>query len=177
MKKLSPLSKPTIFLHWGVAILFISVFALGIYIADFAEAPAKFTYMGWHKSLGLVVLIFAIVRIVWRIKEGMPSTASAMPKWQTIMAHLTHTVLLLATLAMPLSGFIMSYAGGRAISFFDFELLSAPDKTPWLADVGSFIHHSSVLLISVVLVLHIAAALKHQFIDKDRMLSRMLGKL
>ncbi|WP_251603831.1 cytochrome b [Pseudoalteromonas sp. NCCP-2140] len=66
--------------------------------------------------------------------------------------------------------------GGRAISFFEFELLSAPEKTPWLADAGSFVHHSSVLIIVVILALHIAAALKHQFVDKDGMLSRMLGK-
>ena len=176
MSKVAALSKPTILLHWTVAILFIGVFAMGIYVADFAEPPAKFTYMGWHKSMGLVVLVFAIARLIWRIKEGALPATSDMPKWQTVIAHLTHGLLLLATLAMPLSGFIMSYAGGRAISFFEFELLSAPEKTPWLADAGSFVHHSSVLIIVVILALHIAAALKHQFVDKDGMLSRMLGK-
>ncbi len=176
MSKVAKPSKPTILFHWSVAILFISVFALGVYIADFAQPPAKFTYMDWHKSLGLVVLVLAIARLIWRIKEGTLPATSVMPKWQTVIAHLTHGFLLLATLAMPLSGLIMSYAGGRAIKFFGVELLSAPEKTPWLSDAGSFIHHSSVLIITIILALHIAAALKHQFIDKDKILSRMLGK-
>ncbi len=60
MSKIAALSKPTILLHWTVAILFIGVFAMGIYVADFAEPPAKFTYMGWHKSMGLVVLVLPL---------------------------------------------------------------------------------------------------------------------
>ncbi|MEZ9938380.1 cytochrome b, partial [Vibrio breoganii] len=70
----------------------------------------------------------------------------------------------------------MSAAGGRAVDVFGWVIINEGEKIEWLQQVGSTIHHSAVNIIVAVLVLHIAGALKHQFIDKDGTISRMLGK-
>ncbi|RKF20000.1 cytochrome b [Alginatibacterium sediminis] len=171
------LSKPTIALHWLTALTFLAVLGMGLYISDLPRTPEKFELLAIHKSLGLLVLVVAAVRVVWRLKEGKLSALSALPRWQEISASAVHGLLLVATLLMPVSGLIMNIAGGRATEFFGLVLLSGGEKSETLASIGSWIHHSSINVIIAVLVLHVLAALKHQFVDKDGMISRMLGRV
>ncbi|MDR9831268.1 cytochrome b, partial [Vibrio sp. FNV 38] len=170
------LSKPTIVLHWLVAIAFIGVFALGLYMVDLPRSPDKFELYGIHKSIGFLILFAAIVRIGWRLKEGAIPAASEMPAWQMKLGKAVHGMLMLATLAMPLSGVVMSIAGGRALEVFGLEVIAAGEKTPWLQEITSSIHELAVYVLVALFVLHGVGALKHQFIDKDGTISRMLGR-
>ncbi|RTZ16144.1 cytochrome b [Vibrio aquaticus] len=170
------LSKQTILLHWLTGLTFIAVFALGYYLEGLPRSPEKGELLGIHKSLGIIVLTFAVARLAWRLFEGQLSSVAKLTKTQELGAKAIHLFLLVTTLAMPISGIAMSYGGGRAIEVFGIELLTAGEKIEWLANAGGAVHGLSVNLIIVALLLHVGAALKHQLIDKDGTLSRMFGK-
>jgi len=170
------LTYQTITLHWVTGIIFITVFAIGMYMVDLPRSPEKGEIIGLHKSLGALVLIVALVRLVWRLKEGVIPAASPMPAWQDKVAKAVHGLLLLATLAMPVSGIAMSAGGGQTVDIFGWEIIAAGEKTPWLQELGSTVHSASVEIILIVFALHVAGAIKHQMIDKDGTIFRMLGR-
>lgn len=170
------LSKQTVIFHWLTGILFIAVFVIGLQFEGMPRGPEKGELMGLHKSLGLIVLVVALSRFVWRLKEGAIESVAVLTRAQEIAAKGVHHFLLLVTLAMPISGAVMSVAAGRALELFGIELIAAGEKTEWLQSAASFVHVNSVNLIMVILALHVLGALKHQFVDKDGTLSRMLGR-
>ncbi|MEZ8825087.1 cytochrome b [Vibrio sp. 10N.261.55.A7] len=170
------LSIPTIFLHWLTGLSFIGVLVVGLIMTEMERGPDKFELMGYHKSIGVLILVVAIIRIAWRLKEGTLSSLGTSPAWQEKIAHAVHGLLLLATLAMPISGAVMTAAGGRAVDVFGMVIISEGEKVEWLQEIGGFIHHSAVNIIIAVLVLHVLGAIKHQVIDKDGTISRMLGR-
>lgn len=170
------LSKQTVIFHWITGILFIAVFVIGLQLEGMPRGPEKGELMGLHKSLGLIVLLAALVRLVWRMKEGAIKSVAVLTRTQEIAAKSVHHFLLLVTLAMPISGAVMSVAGGRSLDLFGLELIAAGEKTEWLQSAASFIHVNSVNLIILAFALHVLGALKHQFVDKDGTLSRMLGR-
>ncbi|NOH27762.1 cytochrome b [Vibrio mediterranei] len=170
------LSKPTMVFHWLTAAFFIATLAIGLYLGDMANGPDKNELRNLHKSLGVLVMFAASLRLVWRLKEGMIGSAKQLPAWQEKSAHFVHWFLLLATIMMPLSGITMSIGGGRSVEFFGISLISAGEKIEWLQQISSTIHFSSVNIVIAILVLHVLAALKHQLVDKDGTLSRMLGR-
>ncbi|WP_070963959.1 cytochrome b [Vibrio sonorensis] len=170
------LSRQTIALHWLTALSFIAIFALGLYVVDLPRGPEKGQLIGLHKSLGTIFLFLAMIRAIWRLKEGAISPAAIAPVWQQVIAKFVQFILLIATLAMPISGIAMSVGGGRGLDIFGVDIVSTTTKTPWLQELGSTIHHSAVTIIMTVLALHIIGAIKHHLIDKDATLTRMLGR-
>ncbi|WP_026339202.1 cytochrome b [Psychromonas ossibalaenae] len=167
------LSKPTILFHWLTGGAFIFVFCLGLY-RDML--PESMNIMNNHKSLGVIVFVIAVLRLLWRFKEGAITSITKLSKVQSVAAKVVHYLLLLATIVMPLSGILMSIGGGRAISVFGLELIASGEKIEWLGSIAHSSHIASVDFIIVILFLHVAGALKHQLIDKDGTLSRMLGR-
>ncbi|WP_040890317.1 cytochrome b [Vibrio ezurae] len=170
------LSHITILMHWLTGLAFMGVFIVGLILAEMERGPDKSMLMGYHKSIGALILIVAALRIVWRLKEGKLPSLGNSPQWQEKIAHAVHGILMLATIAMPISGIVMSAAGGRAVDIFGWEIISKGEKIEWLQQIGSTIHHSAVNIIIAVFVLHVVGAIKHHVIDKDRTITRMLGK-
>ncbi|WP_261817790.1 cytochrome b [Vibrio gallicus] len=173
---ISSLSKPTILLHWAVAVSFLFTFFVGVYLVDLPRGPEKFELIGLHKSMGVLVLVVALLRIVWRLKEGKLKPASTLSALQQKAASAVHGLLLLATIAMPISGAVMSVAGGRGLDFFSVNLIAKGDKMEGLQSVAHSLHVNAPYLIYAILALHLLAVLKHHLIDKDNTLTRMLGK-
>lgn len=169
------LSKKTILLHWLTGLLFIAVLALGLYMVDLPKGPDKFELYDTHKSFGFIVLLIALVRLSWRIIEGPIASITPLPRAQEILAKSIHHLLLLGTLLMPISGLLMSIGGGRAVAVFGYELVAAGDKIEWLGSVSHSVHGIAADIIIIALALHILGGLKHQLIDKDGTISRMLG--
>jgi len=170
------LSKPTIGLHWITGLLFIGALALGLYVEDLPRTPEKFELLGLHKSLGVIVLCVALARLFWRLKEGAITSVAVLSKSQELVAKGVHHLLLLGTLLMPISGLMMSVGAGRAVKVFGLEIIAAGEKVEWLGALGGGIHGLAANVLIAVLVLHVAGALKHQLIDKDGTVSRMLGR-
>ncbi len=165
-------SKTSIALHWIVGLAFIGVFIIGAYLSDLPRGPEKMELVALHKSFGVLILLIALARVFWRIKEGAIPPASVMPAWQEKVAKAVHGLLLLATLAMPLSGIAMN----RALEVFGYTLVAAGEKVVWLQELGAAVHKTAPPIIIAIVLLHIAAVLKHHLIDKDATMARMLGR-
>ncbi|WP_442947210.1 cytochrome b [Noviherbaspirillum sp.] len=169
-------TKVAIFSHWLVALLIVSAFALGVTMVDIPGiTPTKLKYFSWHKWLGVTVLTLACLRLLWRLTHAAPAYPDNMPVWQQGAAHSLHGLLYVLMFAVPLSGYFYSLAAGVPVVYLGIvplPVLIAPD--PELKALLKEVHYwLNVVLLGSVL-LHLAAALKHQFIDRDGIFKRML---
>lgn len=162
-------------LHWGMAALLIGLLGLGIYMHDLPLSPDKLQLYAWHKWAGVSAFLLVLIRLAWRMAHRPPALPETMPKRLQLAAHVGHGVLYGLMLAIPLSGWLMSSAKGfQTVWFGILPIPDLIDKDKVLGDLLQQIHMSLNMLFIVVLVGHIAAALKHHFIDKDAILARML---
>ncbi|HHL31098.1 MAG TPA: cytochrome b [Oceanospirillales bacterium] len=169
-----------IFLHWLVGITIIGLIAVGLYMAE-NDIESLYPI---HKSIGVILFIFIVFRVIRRIRRGWPKAVGDYQQWESVLSKSVHWILIIATLMFPISGMMMSGAGGHGISVFGLELLASNFDTAGkaiplnatLAGLGHETHEILGELIIYVIGLHILAAFKHHFIDKNRSLLRMLGK-
>jgi cytochrome b561 len=167
-------TKPAIALHWLIAVLIVGAFALGWIMTDMSISPLKLRMFNWHKWVGITVLALVVVRTIWRLTHPAPLFLP-MPAWQKVAAHGLHFVLYVLMFLQPLSGWVYSNAAGYPIVYFGvihLPTLVAKDKA--LADVMRERHELIGWLLLACIVLHVLAGLKHQFIDRDGTLRRML---
>ncbi len=173
LKKLSPIS---VLLHWIIGIAIIVMLALGLYISEFlAPSPEKWKLLSLHKSFGILILWVAAVRILWRFYNGFPKPLRVQKRWKKIAAHAVHGFLLLATIAMPMSGIMMTLSAGFPLQLFGLELVAAGDKNPLLGKIARTIHGLGGRVLIGVIIIHILVAIYHQFFDKIDILKRILG--
>lgn len=161
--------------HWIIAIAMIGMLGLGLFL-EFGglEREAKGPLRDIHKSVGVLVLAFGLWRVTWRLLKGFPGAASSMPAWQETASKLAHWVLLAGIVLMPLSGLLGSLFSGRDVSVFGFFTIPGQAKIEWLQAIGHGVHSWFGKAMAAVVVIHIVAALKHHFVDKDATLMRML---
>ena len=160
-------------LHWLTAALILSAFPLGVYMTGLQLSPTKLQLYSYHKWIGMTALLIALVRVVWRFTKGAPAPLPA-PAWQQKAASLTHVLLYALMLAVPLSGWMMSSAKGFPVVYL--SVLPLPDlvgKNAELGDVLTQVHELLNFSLIALVGLHMAAALKHHFIDRDETLVRM----
>ncbi len=172
MKKYTPVA---IALHWLMAIGLIGLFAFGLYMADLPLSPTKLRYYSWHKWAGVTLFLLAVVRLAWRIAHRPPALPEHMGRGEQFVAHAGHALLYLLIFAIPLSGWLMSSAKG--IQTVLFGVLPIPDlleKNKELGNLLQTLHWGLNMLLAAIVIGHVAAALKHHFIDKDDVLTRML---
>lgn len=162
--------------HWLIAIAMIGMLAFGLYLEyGGLERSARGPLIGIHRSIGVLVLVYGLWRVAWRLLEGFPPPASATgPSWQESAAKFAHWSLLAGVLIMPLSGIAFTVFRGRSIDVFGWFTLPAQAEIPWIVSVASEMHSVAGKAITLIVIIHIGAALKHHFIDKDPTLDRML---
>lgn len=159
-------------LHWLVAALIVLVFALGWWMGDMPKGPDKAQIMGWHQTVGISVLVLAIVRLVWRRLHGVPEMPLATPIDK--LAVLVQIALYLLMLAIPVFGYLTSSFGGHAVVVFGS--LTIPGITAVNHDVHETmgdLHQALAYGLLGLVALHVAGALKHQLILRDGVLARM----
>jgi len=164
-------------LHWVMAILLIGLLALGFYMHDLPLSPEKLQLYSWHKWAGVTAFLLVLVRLAWRVAHRPPALPASMPKLMQLAAHAGHLALYLLMLAMPLSGWLMSSAKGFQTVWFG--ILPIPDLLEKNKELGAQlaeVHEALAILFILTLLAHIAAALKHHFIDKDDILTRILPR-
>ena len=162
-------------LHWLMTILFFGLLALGFYMHDLPLSPEKLQLYSWHKWAGVTAFLLVWFRLFWRIAHRPPALPATMSKLMQRAAHAGHFLLYGLMIAIPLSGWLMSSAKGFQTVWFG--VLSIPDllgKNKETGDLLQSVHMSLNLLFVAVIAGHIGAALKHHFIDKDDILTRML---
>ncbi len=151
--------------HW-LGALFLLIPVILINMGD--------DYIGLHKAVGVSFLIWTVLRILNRFISKAPAPVP-MPKWQTAVSHLTHLALYLAMLAMPISGLLMSMYGGRSTSVFGlFEIAPMVSPDRGMARFFNEVHEDVIFVgLIALIVAHVGAALYHQFVMKDNIISRM----
>lgn len=168
-----------IFLHWLLALALVGIFSVGLYMADLPFSPQRLKLYNWHKWAGISILTLSAIRLLWRLSHKPPalpqSVTLGMPGWQVTAYHATHVAMYALFFIVPLIGWAYSSAAGFPIVLFgvlplpDFVSASKP-----LAEMIKPWHEYSAFALAGLVLLHVAAALKHHFIDKDGLLSRML---
>lgn len=169
-------TKTAILLHWLIALLIIAAFALGVTMTDIPGiTPTKLKYFSWHKWLGVTVLGLAAVRLLWRLMHQPPVYPEAMPTWQKKAASALHGLLYILMFALPLSGYFYTLAAGVPVVYFGIVPLPILiDPNPEWKPLLKTLHLILTKVMFAAVLLHVAAALKHHFIDRDGVFKRML---
>ncbi|MES2048104.1 MAG: cytochrome b [Pseudomonadota bacterium] len=172
---MQPYSRLSIFFHWLIAVLIIGAFALGTVMTDMKISPTKLQYYSWHKWLGVSILALVAVRLLSRLLLGAPAYPDSMKKWEKQLANATHIFLYFLMFAVPLSGYFYTSAAGIPVVYFKLiELPTIIGPNPELKPILKELHEVLTTVLLIVVSLHVAAALKHYFIDKDGIFQRML---
>lgn len=161
-------------LHWLIVLLLIGQVTAGKLAEEMPDGFDKLVLLARHKSAGITILALAVLRLAWRLFDR-PPPLPGMAGWQQAAARATHWGLYLLLFAMPLSGWLMSSASNYPVSWFGLAQLPdlvAPDRG--LKHLLGEVHETLASALIALALLHVAAALKHQFMDRDGLLWRML---
>ena len=169
-------TKTAMLLHWLIAVLIVSAFTLGWIMTDIPGfSPTKLRYFAWHKWLGVTVLGFAALRALWRLFNKPPAPPAGLPAWQHMAAEAMHMLLYVFIFAVPVSGYLFTLSAGIPVVYLNlFKLPVFMDANPEWKPVLREIHYWLNMSMAAAVALHVAAALKHHFIDRDNILKRML---
>lgn len=170
-------SRGAIILHWLIALLIIGNF-IGAWTAEDLPRDERIVIMGYHKANGVLILLLSLARIGWRFTHRPPPLVATLKTWEAALAKVTHTLFYGLMLAVPLAGLALHSAFGKGkpvsmFGLFDFPALPvATDK----ASIGLFgeLHEATATAMLLLIGLHVAGALKHQFMDRDGTMARML---
>jgi len=160
--------------HWLLALAIICSFCVGLYMADLPFSLTRVKLYNWHKWAGVSILLLSALRLLWRLANKPPADLP-MPAWQARAAHLTHGLLYILFFAVPLAGWGYSSAKGFPIVWFG--MIPLPDFVPKdeaLAETLKAAHKYLAFGLAALVLAHVGAAIKHQFIDRDGLLQRML---
>lgn len=161
-------------LHWLLALLILGQFVLGRIAVQAAVSPRKLDLFVGHKSLGLSILLFVVLRIAWRMSTTAPACLAA-NAWERRLAQVGHALLYLLMVAVPLSGWWVSDTS--RIPFKLFWTVPVPDLMAANRDISEIageVHESLTTLLLVVVGVHVLAALRHHFVLRNATLTRML---
>ena len=162
-------------LHWLMAALIGVQIGLGLTGADLPLGMSKLATLARHKSLGLTILALAIIRLAWRALNPTPAPPAALKAYERRLARATHAVLYVLLIALPMTGWIMSSARGFPVSWFNLvQLPNLVTPSPPLYHAMVLTHGVLASALGLILILHVAAAIRHHFVLRDEILRRML---
>jgi cytochrome b561 len=160
--------------HWLLFVFLTFAIVMGNLLAAMPKGAEKLQAAGMHKSFGAILLMLILLRLLWRLVNERPRLPDDITAAQAFLANGMHWVLYILMLAQPLSGILMSQAGGFPVSFFGlFEFPVFMDKNPELAGFFRSMHGTVWILLVLAVLGHVGAALYHHFIRKDRVLKQM----
>lgn len=165
--------------HWVIAALVLTQIYVGWTFGDMAPGPAQALWFTWHKTLGVTILLLSIGRLVWRLTNPPPPLPAELPRWENILARINHTLFYVVLIGLPLTGWATISSGKGALTS-DITTLIGGIPWPFIPGLPQSGHegfataHEVLIKITYALVLlHVGAALKHQFIDRSRIANRM----
>ncbi|MEP1229447.1 MAG: cytochrome b [Litorimonas sp.] len=171
-------SKVAMSLHWLIALIILGLIGSGLFMTN-EGVPNRFVIYQWHKSFGVTVLILSFIRMFWRMGHKPPALPAGMKTWEVQASKLTHIGFYVLMIGVPLLGWAMISASRLPIETQLFYTLPWPDmpgvpKEKHVEDLLKTLHKLSGKFMLALIVLHIGAALKHQFISKDNLFARMV---
>ena len=175
MSRVLAYTRTAISLHWLMVLLVFVTFPVGLVMNEMALSPDKLRMLSYHKWLGVTIFILVVVRLVWRATHQPAPLMIELPQWQKLAAKAVHVLLYVLLFVIPISGWLMSSAKGFQTVYMG--LMPLPDLLPKdkvLGDALAALHEVLNVTLLLLVVSHIAAALKHQFYDRDATLTRMI---
>lgn len=166
-------TKVAIWLHWLIGFAVIANIGLAMLTEDMPREAHR-AAMAVHKALGMAILALTVLRILWRLTHKAPPLPVGMRTWERWTSGLVHFFFYVLLILLPLSGWVWMSAADRPIDFFGlFTIPSIVAPSEEAADVLHDRHETLGLMMLALVALHFLAALKHQFVDRDRLFSRM----
>jgi len=159
--------------HWIMTVVVILNFAIGLILEDLDKSPLRFFLFNIHKSLGILVIILIVPRLLWRLVNVVP-VALGGNKFLDKISKYAHYFFYFILLVVAFSGWTYSSARGGIVSVFGlFTVPPLVEKNEVIAKLAINAHQISVYVFIIVLVIHVLASLFHHFILKDKTLRRM----
>ena len=167
-------SKGSKVLHWLIAIIVIAMLSFSFFLGDLPGKYQASAYM-MHKSFGLTVLFLVIARFFWILHSGKPALPVSVPTWEKPLSRLVQYAVYVLLVSMPICGWVMSVAENRVPSYFGLFRMPLPiSENKALSNFMDQSHVTIAWILIALIILHVAGALKHHFINKDNVLKRML---
>jgi len=164
-------------LHWLVAVCVLTTAPIAIAMTNVSKGPTQDFLYNFHKSLGVLILILMILRLINRLAVGAPVPDPQIEPWQKTVSSAVHTLLYVLLLAMPIVGHIANSAYGAPTPFFGlFNLPPFVGKNEALATQLLTLHRWVGFLVIALVLMHVGAALYHYFVRHDTVLQRMLPR-
>lgn len=171
-------SRPAMAFHWLLAAMILGSLCFGWYMSGLPFSPQRLKFYNWHKWAGVTILALSIARLAWRLGHRPPAYSARVqagtPSWQMRAAEATHAAMYALFFIVPLVGWAYSSAAGFPVVWFG--VLPLPDFVPKdeaLAELIKPWHGIAAYTLLALVVAHVAAALKHHFVDRDGLLARM----
>jgi cytochrome b561 len=165
-------------LHWLLGLAILGSLALGLYMTGLPISPARLRLYNWHKWAGVTILLLSAARLLWRLAHRPPAlppqVLAAMSPWQRAAHDGVHRLMYALFFAVPLAGWAYSSASGFPVVWFG--ALPLPDFVPQdkaLAAALRWLHRLLAWTLGLAVIVHVGAALKHQFVDRDGLIGRM----
>ncbi len=161
-----------IFLHWFMGFIIFGMIPLGWYMLSIEDEPGSDWYFRLHKSIGLIFSILILLRLMWRFFYRSDSLKKNISNWQNLVLKITHWLLYVAMLFMPISGIIGALLSKGGLSFFGAIIPRVILANHDMSEFFFSLHAINAWILVALISLHIAGALKH-FIAKDGVFLRM----
>lgn len=164
-----------IVLHWIVAILALTMIGLGIFMTDVPKGnPDRAFYFNLHKSIGLTTALLVLIRLWWRAKNPPPPLPASMSGWEVQASKISHALLYMCLIVMPLSGFSATQFTKYGVNYFGlFKIPPMGSENKLVYELLQGVHGVTATLLIVLVVIHVLAAFKHLLIDRDKVFQRM----
>jgi cytochrome b561 len=169
-------SNVNVIFHWVTAALVLFQIWLGLSFADMEHGPRRDNLFTWHRTIGAIILLVILARLTYRLTNPPPPYPPQLPKWERVAGTWNHRLFYLLLIAMPIGG-VVAVSGLSPVP--DITLLGGlafpkiPGISKELGELAGGVHSAAAWLLMVLIVLHVAAALKHQFFDHNRAAGRM----
>lgn len=162
-------------LHWIMALWLAGMVGLGFYATSLTfYDPLYHKALNGHRAFGVIAFLLALIRLGWRLTHPAPPLPVGMPAWEVKAAHVTHGLLYLLMLALPVTGYLVTTADGRGVDLFGwFQIPALLPPAKGREEIMGVIHLGLGITLVLLVLGHVAAALKHQFIDRDHLIRRM----
>jgi cytochrome b561 len=162
--------------HWVTAALVLFQIWLGLSFADMAQGPERANLFTWHRTIGALILLIVLARLTYRMMNRPPPYPPELPRWERVAGTWNHRLFYLLLIAMPIGGVLAVSARvpGPTISLLGgISIPKVPGISKPLGEIAGDVHVAAAWLLMALIVLHVAAALKHQFVDHNRAAGRM----
>ena len=169
-------SNTTVTFHWITVALVLLQAYLGFTFALSEEGPARDAVFIWHKTVGALILLITLARLAYRVKNPPPPFPPELPAWERFAAVWNHRLFYTLLIAMPIVGFIAvsGFANGPTTPLLGgIEVPVIPGISRDTGELAGEVHELAAYLLVALILVHVAAALKHQFVDRWRGSARM----